>query len=667
MSFKDLGVNPALVQALDAEGISAPFPIQTATLPEAISGRDILGRGQTGSGKTLAFGLAMLTRLAGRQADPHHPLGLILAPTRELAVQINDVIAPLARRVNLNSQVVAGGLSYTGQIQALKRGVPIIVATPGRLIDLLEKRHIELDDVEITVLDEADQMADMGFLPVVKEILSLTQEDGQRLLFSATLDRDVDTLVKKFLKNPITHSLENEKSRSADMLHHVLIMDQAHKDLISTQIAAREGRTIFFVRTKHGADKLADKMLRQGVPVGVLHGGKSQGQRTRVLAAFKDGRASALVATDVAARGIHVDDVSLVVHVDAPADHKDYLHRAGRTARAGATGVVVTLATSKQKKAVYGLTTRAGVKLTEAYVRPSDEELIRITGAQEPSGIPVIVEPEKPSRGDRGDRGGRGVDRGFRGSRPSFNRGGDRPERSDRPVRADRADRADRPARTENFDRPARTERPVRAEKFERSERPARSESFERPARSAATSRPVRNDRPERSERPARSESFERPVRSDKFERPVRSDKFERPVRSDKFERNERPARADKFERTERPVRTEKSDRPFRPAGKNDRPFKSASASRPVRADKFERPAKAERSDRSDRPARAERPAAKSERPFRAEKSSEFGDRTTRQRAGGSKKKSPSKPAPAAHRKGGVKKVTAGKRPVRAS
>ncbi len=661
MSFKDLGVNPALVQALDAEGISAPFPIQTATLPEAISGRDILGRGQTGSGKTLAFGLAMLTRLAGRQADPHHPLGLILAPTRELAVQINDVIAPLARRVNLNSQVVAGGLSYTGQIQALKRGVPIIVATPGRLIDLLEKRHIELDDVEITVLDEADQMADMGFLPVVKEILSLTQEDGQRLLFSATLDRDVDTLVKKFLKNPITHSLENEKSRSADMLHHVLIMDQAHKDLISTQIAAREGRTIFFVRTKHGADKLADKMLRQGVPVGVLHGGKSQGQRTRVLAAFKDGRASALVATDVAARGIHVDDVSLVVHVDAPADHKDYLHRAGRTARAGATGVVVTLATSKQKKAVYGLTTRAGVKLTEAYVRPSDEELVRITGAQEPSGIPVIVEPEKPSRGDRGDRGGRGGDRGFRGSRPSFNRGGDRPERSDRPERGDRPvrpDRADRPARTESFDRPARTERPVRAEKFERSERPARSESFERPARSAAFERPVRNDR---TERPVRND---RPERS---ERPARSENFERPARSDKFERNERPARADKFERTERPARAEKSDRPFRPAGKNDRPFKSASANRPVRADKFERPAKAERSDRSERPARAERPAAKSERPFRSEKSSEFGDRTTRQRAGGSKKKSPSKPAPTTHRKGGVKKVTAGKRPVRAS
>ena len=282
-------------------------------------------------------------------------------------------------------------------------------------MDLLEKKHIDLSDVMITVLDEADQMADMGFLPVVKEILSLTKEGGQHLLFSATLDRDVDSLVKRFLKDPITHSLENEKSRSVDMTHHLLLLDQQHKDEISAQIAARDGRTIFFVRTKHGADKLAEKMLRSGVPVGVLHGGKSQGQRTRVLKAFKDGRASALVATDVAARGIHVDDVSLVVHVDAPADHKDYLHRAGRTARAGATGTVVTLATHKQKKAVFGITNRAAVKLIENQVRPGDSKLQEITGAQQPSGIPIEVEPEKPARNDRkpGSRS-RSNDRGNR-------------------------------------------------------------------------------------------------------------------------------------------------------------------------------------------------------------------------------------------------------------
>ena len=259
MSFKDLGIAPALVEALDAQGITSPFPIQSATLPDAIKGRDVLGRGQTGSGKTLAFGLAMLTRLEGRTAKPHRPLGLILSPTRELAVQISDVVGPLSRKVGLSTQVVAGGLSYVGQIKALRSGVTILVATPGRLIDLIEKKHVVLDDVVITVLDEADQMADMGFLPVVKDLLGQTKDDGQRLLFSATLDRDVDSLVKRFLKNPITHSLENEKSRAADMQHHVLIMDQGHKDLVATQIAAREGRTIFFVRTKHGADKLAEK------------------------------------------------------------------------------------------------------------------------------------------------------------------------------------------------------------------------------------------------------------------------------------------------------------------------------------------------------------------------------------------------------------------------
>jgi len=471
-TFRNLGVTPALCEALETQGISSPFPIQTATLPDAIKGRDVLGRGQTGSGKTLAFGLAMMTRLNGRTAKPHKPLGLILSPTRELAVQINDVVSPLARRIGLSSQVVAGGLSYIGQIQALKRGVPIIVATPGRLIDLLEKKHIDLSDVMITVLDEADQMADMGFLPVVKEILSLTKDDGQRLLFSATLDRDVDSLVKRFLKDPITHSLENEKSRAVDMSHHILIVDQNVKDEVTTQIAARDGRTIFFVRTKHGADKLAEKMLRSGVPVGVLHGGKSQGQRTRVLKAFKDGRANALVATDVAARGIHVDDVSLVVHVDAPADHKDYLHRAGRTARAGATGTVVTLATHKQKKAVFGITIRAAVKLIENQVRPGDPKLAEITGAQTPSGIPIAVEPEKPSRNERkpGSRS-RSNDRGNRdGNFKPRREGGGRFDRSEAPTPKkweDKAyaDRAEKPARSERNDRPVRSERTERTER----------------------------------------------------------------------------------------------------------------------------------------------------------------------------------------------------------
>jgi superfamily II DNA/RNA helicase len=425
MSFKDLGVNPALVKALVAAGIEKPFPIQKATLPDAISGKDILGRGQTGSGKTLAFGLALMTRLAGKTAAPMKPLGLVLSPTRELAMQISDVIAPLSRTVNLNSQVIAGGLSYSKQIQALKRGVPIVVATPGRLIDLINKKHIKLDDVQITILDEADQMADMGFLPDVKKILDQTKPGGQRMLFSATLDRDVDSLVKKYLKNPVTHSLANEKSTAGNMTHHVLIMEQANKDAITASIAARKGKSIFFVRTKHGADKLAKRMNESGVAVGALHGGKTQAQRSRVLEGFKSGKTNALVATDVAARGIHVDDVSLVVHVDAPENHKDYLHRAGRTARAGAVGTVVTLSTHKQIKGVRGLAARAGVKLVETKVGPMDQNLVKITGAVEPSGVPIVVaeggKSEKSGRPGR-SRGGYGDSRSRGGSKKKKSR-----------------------------------------------------------------------------------------------------------------------------------------------------------------------------------------------------------------------------------------------------
>ena len=594
MSFEKLGVHPALAQALADEGKTSPFPIQEATLPEAIAGRDILGRGQTGSGKTLAFGLAMMSRLAGRTARPHRPLGLVLAPTRELAVQISEVIAPLARTVNLNSQVVAGGMPYMRQIQALKRGVPIVVATPGRLMDLLDKGHIDLSEVEITVLDEADQMADMGFLPSVKEILALTKKDGQRLLFSATLDRDVDTLVKMFLKNPITHSLENEKSTAGRMLHHILIMDQAHKDLISTQIAARDGRTIFFVRTKHGADKLAEKMLRAGVPVGVLHGGKSQGQRTRVLAAFKDGKTNALVATDVAARGIHVDGVSLVVHVDAPADHKDYLHRAGRTARAGESGTVVTLATSKQKKGIHGLASRAAVKLAEVFVKPSDQELVRVTGAQEPSGIPIQAEPEKhessrkPGSRNRGERPARNQDRPdypkrergpYKGNNGSGGRGGfvkkEKPEQvvefrnNERPVRDyERPQRNDRPARA--TDRPAREERPA-TRSWDRNDRPAR------PARDDRSERPAREERPaakswDRNDRPAR------PARDDRSERPAR------PARPDFDPRDRAPKKKwtpQEVRNTERPSRDDRSER-------GERPAKKSAAAKPYRTNKFD-------------------------------------------------------------------------------
>ena len=406
MSFLKLGVSAALVRTLTQNGITEPFPIQSASIPDAISGGDILGRAQTGSGKTLAFGLALLTRLADRKAAPNKPLALILSPTRELAMQITDVIGDLAPVVGLNAQVVAGGLSYHKQQQALRRGVAIVVATPGRLMDLMERKDVILSDVEITVLDEADQMADMGFLPSVREILNKTKVDGQRMLFSATLDRDVDSLVRKYLKDPATHSVQNETASVMKMSHHVLVHEANHKDEITSQIAARDGRTIFFVRTKRGADKLTEKLLRAGVKVGALHGGKTQAVRTRTLEHFKTGKTLALVATDVAARGIHVDDVSLVVHVDAPADHKDYLHRAGRTARAGEKGTVVSLVTMSQRGELKRITEKAGIRPTTTSVLPGDSELIKITGSRKPSGVPIVttvtksdsVEPKFPKR-----------------------------------------------------------------------------------------------------------------------------------------------------------------------------------------------------------------------------------------------------------------------------
>jgi superfamily II DNA/RNA helicase len=352
VTWTQLGISAPLVNALSAQGITSPFPIQIATLPDALKGHDILGRGQTGSGKTLAFGLALLNNLQNKQAKPHKPLALVLTPTRELAQQIDEVLTPLARAIGHESVVIAGGMPYAKQITAMRKATAILVATPGRLIDLLNRGEVQLDNLEITVLDEADQMADMGFLPVVKEILDQGKMGGQRLLFSATLDRGVDSLVKSYLKNPKTHSLQNDRASVSTMEHHVLVMHPGDKDLITAQIAARNGKTILFVKTQRGADRLADNLAKAGVPVGALHGGKSQAVRTRTLKLFKEQDNAALVATDVAARGIHVDGISLVVHVDAPTDHKDYLHRSGRTARAGEAGGVVVLATTKQQTSV---------------------------------------------------------------------------------------------------------------------------------------------------------------------------------------------------------------------------------------------------------------------------------------------------------------------------
>ena len=397
-TFRDLGIHPSLVNALDVQGITNPFPIQEATIPDAIEGHDILGRGQTGSGKTLAFGLALLHNIYGKKTAPRKPIALVLAPTRELAQQINEVLAPLARAVGHETVVIAGGMPYGKQVNALKKSVSILVATPGRLIDLLEKDELQLDNLQIAVLDEADQMADMGFLPAVKQILNQSKKDGQRFLFSATLDRGVDGLVRQYLREPKTHTVKEIEGTKTRSDHYVFVLNHADKADISNQIAARDGKSIFFVRTKRGADKLASSLSNAGVRVGTLHGGKSQAVRTRTLAKFKEQESAVLVATDVAARGIHVDGIDLVVHFDAPADHKDYLHRSGRTARAGKTGRVVTLATHKEQRAIGGITTRAGVEPWVMAVKPLDEKLVSITGAKQPSGIPLVEEKAAPEQ-----------------------------------------------------------------------------------------------------------------------------------------------------------------------------------------------------------------------------------------------------------------------------
>jgi len=416
-SFAELGLPEPVLRALAAEGFTEPFPIQAATLPDALAGRDLLGRGQTGSGKTLAFGLTLLARLAGGRARPRRPRGLVLVPTRELAQQVVDALAPFTRALGLTSAVVVGGLSFNRQAADLQRGVDLLVATPGRLTDHTNQGTCDLSDVAVTTLDEADRMADMGFLPQVRRILDLTPPGGQRLLFSATLDGDVATLVRRYLTDPVTRSVASATAQVETMEHHLLLVDALTKPRVVAEIAARHGRTILFVRTKHGVDRLVKQLRREGVDAGALHGGKAQNARNRAIEAFKDGRTPVLVATDVAARGIHVDDVSLVVHVDPPADPKDYLHRAGRTARAGDAGTVVTMVTPAERHDVDKLTRQAGVRATTTTVTAGDGALSRITGARTPSGV-AIAEPPKqvqgPARGGRRSPG-RAVARGDAG------------------------------------------------------------------------------------------------------------------------------------------------------------------------------------------------------------------------------------------------------------
>ncbi|MFI6859240.1 DEAD/DEAH box helicase [Streptomyces sp. NPDC050421] len=431
-AFAELDMPAALLKTLAAQGVTDPFPIQGATLPNSLAGRDILGRGRTGSGKTLAFGLALLARTAGRRSEPKAPLALVLVPTRELAQQVTDALTPYATSVNLRMATVVGGMSITKQSGTLRRGAEVVVATPGRLKDLIERGDCRLDQVSITVLDEADQMADMGFMPQVVALLKQVEDDGQRMLFSATLDKNIDRLVKMFLTDPVVHSVDPSAGAVTTMEHHVLhVLDETDKKVVATKIAAREGRVIMFVDTKRAADRFAKRLLASGVRASALHGGRSQPQRNRTLDQFKTGEVTVLVATNVAARGIHVDDLDLVVNVDPPTDHKDYLHRGGRTARAGESGSVVTLVLPEEKREMTRLMQDAGIAPRTTRIKSSDEELTRITGAREPSGVAIVIEVPQPTqpkprtRSGGGTGTGAGTGGGFRsGSRGRGRRGG---------------------------------------------------------------------------------------------------------------------------------------------------------------------------------------------------------------------------------------------------
>lgn len=386
-SFASLGVDADLVADLDSRGFTRPFPIQTATLPDTLAGRDVLGRGRTGSGKTLAFALPLVQRLAAEDmADPGRPIGLVLAPTRELAIQIADTIKPLADAVELTVTTIFGGVSQKPQEKALAKGVDIVVACPGRLLDLMGQGIVHLDDVSITVLDEADHMADLGFLPNVRRIMRSTPATGQRMLFSATLDNGVDKIVDEFLHDPLHHSVDPATSPVRDMDHRVwLLADKTAKDGVVVRLASGTGQRILFTRTKHLARRLARKLTQHGIPAVELQGNMSQNARERAMHAFSSGEAHVMVATDIAARGIDVSGVELVVHVDPPAEHKAYLHRSGRTARAGAAGTVVTLVLPEQKHDVQVLLKKARIKADIERVRPDDAVVAELVGEVAPA------------------------------------------------------------------------------------------------------------------------------------------------------------------------------------------------------------------------------------------------------------------------------------------
>ncbi|RBY97998.1 ATP-dependent helicase [Blastococcus sp. TF02-8] len=427
-TFAALGVPAPMVEVLSASGITAPFPIQVATLPDSLGGRDVLGRGRTGSGKTLAFSIPLVARLAASDSrrQARRPRALVLVPTRELANQVFAVVDPLARALGMNATTIFGGVGQNPQVQALAHGVDVVIACPGRLEDLISQGHCDLSAVEITILDEADHMADLGFLPGVKRIMDKTPKTGQRLLFSATLDNGVDVLVKRYLTEPVTHSVDPAVAPVSTMTHHVFQVGNGDKAEVVRQLASGLGRSVLFTRTKHQAKKLAKQLTAAGIPAVDLHGNLSQNARERNLEAFSSGASRVLCATDIAARGIHVDEVTLVVHVDPPAEHKAYLHRSGRTARAGAEGAVVTVSTPDQASEVRTLARQAGITPKVAIVRPGSPEIEALTGPAAPyvEPAPVVEQPQGSGGGGRRRSGGGSGRGGASGGSASGGRGG---------------------------------------------------------------------------------------------------------------------------------------------------------------------------------------------------------------------------------------------------
>ncbi len=647
-SFADLGVPDALVERLALDGIITAFPIQAATLPDSLQGRDVLGRGRTGSGKTLAFSLALINSLLESPAprEQYSPRALVLLPTRELAQQVADVIAPLAKAVRMRVASVYGGVGYGPQINALRNGVDIVIACPGRLEDLIENGQCKLDFVQVTVLDEADHMADLGFLPAVKRLLELTPEGGQRLLFSATLDKGVDQIVRKYLQNPITHAVDPNDSDMPIMTHHVFSVTGGEKAEVIRQLVSGEGKTVAFTRTKHGAKNLARRLTESGIPAVELHGNLSQAVRAKNLARFSTGKVRVLVATDIAARGIHVDDVALVLHVDPPEEHKAYVHRSGRTARAGAEGIVVTMATPAQHGSVKSLMKLAGIKPFMRPVKPGDEAITDISGPRaELIHTAYVEEPEPAPRRDRASRSS-----GQGSARPS-SRSGDRsraPREASRPRRDDARPNSSRPRRDDAA--------------------PSRRDSFA-PSRRDNGAPARRDDRPVRDE----SRTSSRPARDARSSsgRPTRSYESgaDRTARSYES-RDARPSRGsdDRSSRDARPARSYES-RDARPArGNDDRPRRddSRSTSRPSRDDRPRRDDARGTSKRSagsrsesDRP-RSERPTSDRPRSDRPRSDRPTSGKTAESRAAKPRARGPKK-APGAgvtprtkkvHRKG---------------